>query len=56
MTGGSPEYETHEVHLVCGDVITYRRCLHANTTPVHATNGELVARLCLDCDTQLNHP
>ena len=30
------------------------RCVHGRRTPVEALDGETVAQLCLNCDTQLS--
>lgn len=59
MTDLDPHWEWHEVTTI-GD--TERRyikgyCKHLETVPVELTmTGELVARLCLTCDAQLDVP
>jgi hypothetical protein len=48
-----PEFDHHEFLKLNGAVRhVVGRCHHANVLPV-VSLGELVAHLCIDCDTQL---
>lgn len=52
----APVYEVTEIRAGGGQLVReFKTCLHANTVPVEAlVSDELVARLCVDCDTQLS--
>lgn len=56
VTGPSdPRWEWIEVTQIGDRERRYikGRCLHADVEPVKSVTGEVVARLCLTCDTQL---
>lgn len=62
-TGGAGEasldqrWEWHLVHrLGMPDTWVRGRCRHGEVTPVEALSGEVVAQLCLTCDTQFPAP
>jgi hypothetical protein len=52
-----PRWEWHEVTLLSepGPVYIKGRCRHTEVVPVESA-GEVVAQLCLTCDTQLPAP
>ena len=52
----APEYAVSEIRTLQGGVIrTVRTCLHGRPVPVESVvTGEVVARLCPDCDAQLD--
>lgn len=49
-----PAFDTTEIRIFGErDPVGYvMRCTHANVLPVE-TGGEVIAHLCIDCDTQL---
>lgn len=55
MTDLDPHWEWAEIGIV-GEVAVHYvkvRCLHLETVPVDLLSGEVIAQLCLTCDTPL---
>lgn len=53
-----PRYDWVKIRRLCDAEPVYVRgaCLHLEVVPVESVTGEVVARLCLTCDTQLPPP